>query len=87
MTNRQQTLRSARAKFSRMLNSGCIDPQISLLVTDEETILDGEEHWVVLVVGDGTYLAVWIDENGTLHTAQRKTVSGAIRLASESWGR
>lgn len=86
MASRHQNLRVARAKFSRMLNAGCVEPQIARLVTDEESVIDGEEHWVVLVVDNG-YLAAWIDENGTLRTARRKSSSGAIRLANESWGR
>jgi hypothetical protein len=61
--------------------------QIARLVTDEEMVLEGDEFWVVLIVGDGTYLAACVDEDGVLHTAIRKTRSGAIKLASNSWGR
>ncbi len=63
------------------------DRQIASVVTDAEMVLDGEERWVALVVGDGTYLAAWVDEDGVLHTAFRKSASGAIKLASSSWGR
>jgi len=61
--------------------------EIARLVTDEERVLEGEAHWVALIVGDGTYLAAWVDEDGVLRTAIRKTASGAIKLASNSWGR
>lgn len=63
------------------------DAKIQALVKDEGLVLEGGEHWVALMVGDGTYLAVWMDENGDLQTASRKTQQGAIKLASGSWGR
>lgn len=61
--------------------------RIQPLVTDEERVIAGDEHWVVLYRADMTYLAVWVDEVGELHTAVRKTANGAIKLASNSWGR
>lgn len=61
--------------------------KIAALVTDEELVLDGDNFWVVIVVGDGTFLAAWVDKDGALHTASRKSAAGAIKLASGSWGR
>jgi hypothetical protein len=61
-------------------------PLIAALVTDEEFVEGGAEFWVVLDARDGTYLAAWVDEDGALKTATRKTASSALKLASSKWG-
>jgi len=62
------------------------DPKIAALIKDEEMVVDSGNFWVVLIAVGG-FLAAWIDENGKLCTAERKSQNGAIKLASGSWGR
>ena len=89
--NRGRGDRAIEAASARFPNAPAkawrYDAQISALVTDDERVLDGDRFWVALVVGDGTYLAAWVDEDGVLKTASHKSPSGAIKLASSSWGR
>lgn len=61
--------------------------QIAALDIDPQMILDDGEFWAAVIVGDGTYMAIWIDEDGLMHKAVRKSGSGAIKLARDSWGR
>lgn len=63
--------------------------QIAAMVTDDEMILDSDSdgHWAAMLNVDGTYLALWVDENGVLHAVSRASAKSAIKLARESWGR
>lgn len=57
------------------------------LIIDDESVIVGEEFWIVIFDPARGYLAAWVDENGDVHTAIRKTVKGAANLADRSWGR
>lgn len=52
----------------------------------DKTVLDGDRFWVVTMVGDGTYLAAWVDGEGLLVTRPRRSVAGAVKLAKGRWG-
>ena len=66
--------------------------QLAALVPNEDYLLAGEQFWCVVYTppkpfsGDPPYLAAWLDENGDLRTATRKTEAAAIKLAQSSWG-
>lgn len=60
--------------------------QLGKTIPHVETIIDGERFWVAFVNEAGTYTAAWINEDGELRTATRKSAAGAVRLAMKSWG-
>lgn len=74
-------------QVGRMVKTKDINSRLQHLVPDEELILDGGEHWVALVVEDGTYLAAWVDEGGIVRTRAYKSASRAVKRADSSWGR
>jgi hypothetical protein len=67
-------------------NGEDLEERLAALVGDEELLQDGERSWAVWVLAGG-YGAAWIDENGMLISAKRKTLFSATHLAQSKWGR
>lgn len=65
-----------------------INRKLHHFTVDEDLVLDCGEHWIVVFTGvPGAYLAAWVDEDGEVRTASRKSLAAAVKLASSSWGR
>lgn len=65
-----------------------INRKLHHFTVDEDLVLDCGEHWIVVFAGGpDTYLAAWVDEDGEVRTALRKSLRAAVKLAERSWGR